>query len=170
MGDYTNLSVQLDLDLTGQGGLPGLPELPPVCEETPLAPVCDSLPDPVETLTDIEKCLRSGNPASDICSKVLRDVDLLRRLREECQKPANAELPVCRAVNAAPGPTLPDPGQLPIPPLPPAPAPPLPSIPGLGLGRVAFGSSDAGGGDDVSADKRYDDELAPLLVWGMVER
>jgi hypothetical protein len=46
----------------------------------------------------------------------------------------------------------------------------LPSIPGLGLGRVAFGPSDARVGDDVSADKRYDDELAPLLVWGMVER
>jgi phospholipid/cholesterol/gamma-HCH transport system substrate-binding protein len=173
MGDYTNLSVQLDLDLTGQAGLPGLPELPPVCQETPLAPVCDSLPDPVETLTDIEKCLRSGNPLSDICRKVLGDADLLRRLRAQCEKPANAENPVCRAVNEVPDlPTIPDPSQLPIPTLPPAPAPPapLPSIPGLGLGRVAFGPSDSEGGDEGSADKRYDSELAPLLVWGMVER
>jgi phospholipid/cholesterol/gamma-HCH transport system substrate-binding protein len=127
----------------------------------------------VETLTDIEKCLRSGNPLSDICRKVLGDADLLRRLRAQCEKPANAENPVCRAVNEVPDlPTIPDPSQLPIPTLPPAPAPPapLPSIPGLGLGRVAFGPSDSEGGDEGSADKRYDSELAPLLVWGMVER
>jgi phospholipid/cholesterol/gamma-HCH transport system substrate-binding protein len=171
MGDYTNLSIQLDLDLTGQDGLPdlpGLPELPPVCEETPLAPVCDSLPDPVETLTDLEKCLRSGNPTSDSCRKVLRDADLLRRLREECQKPANAQNPVCRAVNAVPGPTIPDPGQLPIPSLPPAPTPGVPIPPLPGLGRAAYGPSATE--ERAVSNKRYDNELAPLLVWGMTER
>jgi phospholipid/cholesterol/gamma-HCH transport system substrate-binding protein len=169
MGDYTNLSIQLDLDLSGENGLPTVPGLPDVCANTPLDPVCDALPDPNETLSDLQKCLQSGDPLSDICRKVLGDADLLRRLREQCAKPANAENPVCRAINAVPQlPTIPDPTQLPIPTLPPAPPLPLPSLPGLG--RAPFGAPGSGGAEARSSDRRYDDELAPLLVWGMVER
>jgi phospholipid/cholesterol/gamma-HCH transport system substrate-binding protein len=58
MGDYTNLSVQLDLDLRDGNGLPqgpggpggpGLPDVPgdlqEQCKETPLAPACQDLED-----------------------------------------------------------------------------------------------------------------------------
>ena len=179
MGDYTNLSVQLDLDLTGQNGLPTLPGLPDVCADTPLDPVCDALPDPGETLTDVERCLRSGDPLSDACRKVLRDVDLLQRLRTQCARPANAENPVCRAISAVPElPTIPDPSELPVPTLP-VPTPgstpgstpglPLPSLPGPGLGRAAFGPQEVTA-DGQGLEGRYDDELTPLLVWGLVNR
>ena len=54
MGDYTNLSIQTDIDLT-QGlpdvpGLPGAPEIPlpdlvEQCRKTPAKPICDTLED-----------------------------------------------------------------------------------------------------------------------------
>ncbi len=167
MGDFTNLSVQLDLDLTGQNGPPTLPD---ECSTTPLAPACNALPGP-ETLTDIERCLRSGDIRSEACRKVLSDVNAYERLRRECKRPENADNPVCKAVNPLPDP---GPGQLPqVPgvPLPSGPPPaPLPGVPGLGLGRAAFGPSGSGAPGGVPADRRYDDELAPLLVWGMVQR
>ena len=176
MGDYTNLAIQLDLDLSGQQQQP-LPELPDVCAQTPLDPVCDALPDVPTTLTDIEKCLRSGDPTSDICRKVLDNANLLERLRKQCAKPENQANQVCQLVNSVPNlPEIPNPGQI-LPTLPPAPQPtlPLPTIPGLGLGRAPFGggggsSGGTGSTAGVSTDKRYDSELAPLLVWGMVER
>ena len=171
MGDYTNLSVQLDLDLTGQGGLPELPGLPDECSQTPLDPVCDALPDPVDTVNKIVKCLESGDVTSAACREVFRDPELYKRLKEECAEPSRADNPVCKVVNPLPEP---EPGQLPqIPgvPLPsatpPAPPLPLPSLPGLG--RAPFGASGSGAANAAS-DQRYDDELAPLLVWGMVER
>jgi phospholipid/cholesterol/gamma-HCH transport system substrate-binding protein len=48
MGDYTNLSVQLDIDLSGQTGidipgLPGGPNLNQLCKESPLSPLCDAI-------------------------------------------------------------------------------------------------------------------------------
>ncbi len=179
MGDYTNLSIQLDLDLSGKSS-PVVPGLPDVCEGTPLDPACDALPDPNEPLSDLQKCLKSGNPTSDICRKVLKDANLVERLRTLCQKPENQGKDVCRLVLAFPElPTLPNPGQL-LPSLPAAPTPslpelPLPTIPGI-LGRAPYGGDHAGGGgvdqggSPVESDKRYDSELAPLLVWGMVER
>jgi phospholipid/cholesterol/gamma-HCH transport system substrate-binding protein len=169
MGDYTNLSVQLDLDLSGQNGLPTVPGLPDECSQTPLDPVCDALPDPTETLSDVQKCLQSGDPTSAACRKVLNDADLLERLRKQCEKPENAGNQVCQLVTAVPDPTIPDPGEI-LPSLPPLPEEPLPSLPG-GLLRPGFGSSgDDGGGSGTATQNRYDDELAALLVWGMVER
>ncbi len=52
MGDYTNLSVQMDIDLTGDNG--GGPGPGPG-------------PDPGEILTPVEKCIQSGDPNSDEC-------------------------------------------------------------------------------------------------------
>ncbi|MGA9748787.1 MAG: MCE family protein [Nocardioides sp.] len=178
MGDYTNLSVQLDLDLSGSNGLPTIPGLPDECVETPLDPICDALPDPNETLNDVQKCLRSGNLLGAACRKVLDDVNLLERLRAQCKKPENADNPVCKFVNQVPDlPTIPDPSDLPIPvptpsaptiPVPPLPSLPVPSLPGLPRAPVGSGSATAGAG--FESDQRYDGELAPLLVWGMVQR
>ena len=176
MGDYTNLAIQLDLDLSGQTQ-PVVPGLPDECSQTPLDPVCDALPDPNETLNDVQKCLRSGNPLSDICRKVLNDANLLERLRKQCEKPENQAKEVCRVVLAVPNlPEIPNPGEI-LPTLPPLPdpslpGPALPTIPGI-LGRAAYGGNEARvdrSGSRVAADERYDSELAPLLVWGMVER
>jgi phospholipid/cholesterol/gamma-HCH transport system substrate-binding protein len=169
MGDYTNLAIQLDLDFSGQTS-PVVPGLPDECAQTPLDPVCDALPDPVETLSDVQKCLRSGNIASDACRRVLKDVDLYERLKNQCAKPENADNPVCKVVNPLPPlPAEPDPGDLPSIPLPTLPGPSIPGLPGLG--RAAYGGGGGSGGTDgVPTDKRYDSELAPLLVWGMVER
>ena len=169
MGDYTNLAIQLDLDLTGQSS-PVVPGLPDECSQTPLDPVCDALPDPTETLNDVQKCLRSGNPLSDICRKVLDDANLLERLRNQCAKPENQANEVCRLVNAVPGPEIPNPGEvLPTLPAPPSPSLAVPTVPGI-LGRAPYGGDGGALPDRVSTDKRYDSELAPLLVWGMVER
>jgi phospholipid/cholesterol/gamma-HCH transport system substrate-binding protein len=171
MGDYTNLAVQLDLDFSGQTA-PVVPGLPDECSQTPLDPVCDALPDPVDTVDKLVKCLQSRDITSAACREVLKDPQLYKRLKEECAKPERKDNPVCKVVNPLP---TPGPGELPqIPgvPLPTAtPEQPLPSIPGLGLGRAPYGGGGGSGGPDgVSTDKRYDSELAPLLVWGMVER
>jgi phospholipid/cholesterol/gamma-HCH transport system substrate-binding protein len=140
-----------------------------VCAETPLDPVCGALPDPNETLSDVQKCLQSGNPLSDICRKVLDDADLLKRLRKQCAKPENQANQVCQLVNAVPDPEIPNPGEiLPTIPALPTPSVPLPTIPGI-LGRAPYGGG-GGSPDGVSSDKRYDSDLAPLLVWGMVDR
>ena len=62
MGDYTNLSVQTDIDLT-QGlpdvpGLPGAPEIPlpdlvEQCQKTPAKPICDTLEDTGDNLPNV---------------------------------------------------------------------------------------------------------------------
>jgi phospholipid/cholesterol/gamma-HCH transport system substrate-binding protein len=168
MGDYTNLSIQLDLDLSGENGLPTIPGLPDVCANTPLDPVCDSLPDPNETLSDLQKCLQSGDLTSAACRKVITDANLLERLQRQCELPENADNPVC-ALFRAPDPQNPLP---PLPPLPEVPGVPLPSaLPTLpGLGRAPYGGSGSRRARTQPSDRRYDDELAPLLVWGMVER
>jgi phospholipid/cholesterol/gamma-HCH transport system substrate-binding protein len=84
-GDYANASIRaginLETFLPDDGGGGGGP-IPP-------------LPDPGDVLTDVEKCLRSGNPLSAACQDAS-----LKRLREECAKPRNRDNPVCQALNA----------------------------------------------------------------------
>ena len=68
MGDYTNLSAQLDIDLTGQSqptvpGLPPPPNLVKMCKQTPAAPLCNQL-DP----TQLQKVCASS-PASPLCDQ-----------------------------------------------------------------------------------------------------
>ena len=77
-GDYANASIRaginLEMLIRDNGGGDGGP---------------NPVPDPGEVLTAVERCLRSGDP------------DLLRRLARECEKRANRDNPVCRAL--APG-------------------------------------------------------------------
>jgi phospholipid/cholesterol/gamma-HCH transport system substrate-binding protein len=91
-GDYANTTIRADISLEnilpngGDGG-----GLPPV------------VPDPGETLTQIEKCLRSGDITSKPCRKVLNSLDLVKKLRKTCKKEKYADNPVCVVVNALPG-------------------------------------------------------------------
>jgi phospholipid/cholesterol/gamma-HCH transport system substrate-binding protein len=112
-GDYANASIRAGINLEtflpdnggGGGGGGGGGPIPP-------------LPDPGQVLTQVEKCLRSGNPRSDACQKVLRDPGQFKKLKRQCRKPANRRNPVCRAIAPIPdapggggggggGPTLP---------------------------------------------------------------
>ena len=154
MGDYTNLSVQLDLDLTGENQQ-SPPDPNDLCSNVPSNPICDQSGPVTETLSNAEKCILSGDPNSDACKKVS-----LNEVKDTCAQDKYKDTGFCKVVLAVPD----SPADEPLPPLPSLPGLPL-SSPGGGLLRPAFGA--AGSGDRTTG---YDDELAPLLVWGMVQR
>lgn len=164
MGDYTNLSIQLDLDLLELADTPDLPTLP-----TNLPTIID----PTIIVDNVLACLRSGSLASPECQKVLRNVTDLLRLRAECQKPENRAKDVCKELNALP---LPSDGPLPtLPPLPtvlPTSLPTvLPTLPGLpGLGRAPAGARRPAGAGPTLGElmEVYDPSLVRLLVPAMV--
>jgi phospholipid/cholesterol/gamma-HCH transport system substrate-binding protein len=155
MGDYTNLSVELDLRV------PGLSEPNPT-PPTNLPPILD----PGQTISLVVRCLRSGDITSKPCRQVLNRPRRLLELQEECRKQQNRDRDVCRQLNALPGLPLPSGGG--------AGLPDLPGLPDLGLPRAGFGSST----DDRSARgptmkelmQLYDPSLVALLVPGMVTR
>lgn len=93
MGDYTNLSVQLEVDLSG--GVTGVPTSLPTVLPTEL--------DPTAVVDLVARCLASGDLESKPCQKVLADAALLLELREECAKPKNADVAVCTLLNNVPG-------------------------------------------------------------------
>jgi len=156
MGDYTNLSVTLDLEVSGGGGGGGgggvIPTDPP------------DILDPVETISLVTRCLRSGGLDSKPCRKVLKRPRQLLNLREECQKKKNRDRDVCRQLNDNNVPNLPD----------------LPGgggdgpLDGLGdaLNRPAFGQGDFGPRGPTMGQlmQHYDRDLVSLLVPGMVTR
>lgn len=63
MGDYTNLDIKTDLDLTklAAPGLPPTPDLIAQCKATPLKPVCEQLP------TSAIKDICKSTPGSPLC-------------------------------------------------------------------------------------------------------
>ena len=93
MGDYTNLSVQLDLNLAQLPTLPGLPLPSQVCDQDPTNTLCN----PTQTLTDLQKCLQSGDLASKACQNIG-----VQRLITECKKDKYKGAAVCQAVNRLP--------------------------------------------------------------------
>ncbi len=96
-GDYANTSIRADISL--ENLLPpgsDLPDLP-----LPDLPIPD-LPPAGEVLSDVQKCLRSGDLNSAACKKVLADIDLLNKLRKKCQKDKYKQNPVCQVVNTLP--------------------------------------------------------------------
>ncbi|MDR7255577.1 phospholipid/cholesterol/gamma-HCH transport system substrate-binding protein [Nocardioides sp. BE266] len=156
MGDYTNLSITLDVDVAG--GASASPSLP-----TNLPTVID----PTVIVNDVLACLQSGSLTSDACKKVLANAQKLLQLREECAKAENKDKDVCRELNAIPG--------LPSPPVPvPTTLPPtlLPTtlLP-TGLPRAGTDEREPRGGYTVrDLMDLYDPALVSLLVPGMVER
>ncbi|PUA82555.1 MCE family protein [Nocardioides currus] len=164
MGDYTNLSITLEVDLTT--GTTGLPTLP------------TNLPtqvDPTVIIDNVLECLKSGNPLSEACLKVLNTPNDLLRLKEECKKQSNKDKDICKQLNAIPG--VPVPTTLPTIPIPTSPIPTtLPTIlPTLlrpdGAPRAAPGGRRPGGGPTMGELMDvYDPALVSLLVPGMVLR
>jgi phospholipid/cholesterol/gamma-HCH transport system substrate-binding protein len=154
MGDFTNLSVTLDIDVRGGGGVPSLPtDLPSVI-------------DPTVVVGDVLACLQSGSLASAACAEVLADLEKLTRLREECAKAENQDNEVCRELDSIPG--------LPADPSAPIPSTLVPSLPTLsptGLPRPGTDERPRRG-DPTVGDlmEVYDPDLVSLLIPGMVQR
>ena len=145
MGDYTNLSIEMDVDATGGG--PGAPtDLP-----GPL--------DPTVVLNNVQKCLQSGSASSPSCKKVINSPQQLLQLREECKKQKNKDKQVCKQINqpiSLPG----GGGGLPT------------SLP-TGLPRSGVGPTTSWSADGPTLGqlmKYYDPALVSLLVPGMVVR
>ena len=107
MGDYTNLSIKLDLSLDQDGSLPipsGLPtELPTLPTNLPTSLPTSEI---TKILGDVAKCLQSGDITSKACTKVFGDPQELLRLIAKCKKGKNGDNPVCQVLNALP--SLPD--------------------------------------------------------------
>jgi phospholipid/cholesterol/gamma-HCH transport system substrate-binding protein len=155
MGDYTNLSVELDIDASG--GISGVP--------TSLPPIVPSDIDPTVILDRLTRCLQSGDLASKPCTKLLSSVQGITQLKQACLKKKYEKTVVCRALNQIPGlPGLPGGGGgLPS---------GLPSLPGiLGLGRAGVGPTTRAHGPTMGQLSRaFDPALVRLLVPGMVTR
>jgi phospholipid/cholesterol/gamma-HCH transport system substrate-binding protein len=149
MGDYTNLSVELDIDLS-LGLTPGATQLPTLLP---------SDVDPTVVLDNVLRCITSGGLDSDACRKVLGSVEALLKLKAECQKPKNRDTVVCRLLNQVPGlPSLPVPGVNDL-------------LDGLGLSRPAPGAARTDRGPTLGQlAEAYDPGLVSLLVPGMVSR
>lgn len=145
----------MEVDLSN-GATTGLPTLP------------TNLPtqiDPTVIIDNVLDCLRSGNPLSAACQKVLQTPNDLLRLKEECKKQANRDKDVCKQLNLVPG--LPVPTTLPtLPTLLPTALPTLlrPAAPRAGAGP------DKRRRGPTYADLMdvYDPHLVSLLVPGMV--
>lgn len=91
-GDYANAYIRAHISLkdfapSGGGG----------------GPLPIPAPDPGQVLTDVQKCLKSGDVASKACQKVLNDAALLAQLVKACKQKKNQDNQVCQAVNAIPG-------------------------------------------------------------------
>jgi phospholipid/cholesterol/gamma-HCH transport system substrate-binding protein len=165
MGDYTNLSIKLDISLDQDGSLPIPTGLP-----TQLPSLPTGLPTDLPTseitkiLGDVTKCLQSGDITSKACRKVLGDPQELLQLIAKCKKKKRDDNPVCQALEALP--SLPTKGPLPSISLPTG---LLPSILGgggtLGVNRTAFGPR---GPTMRQLSRMYDPALVDLLVPGLV--
>ena len=157
MGDYTNLSVELDLDLSG--GVTGVP--------TELPTLLPGDLDPPKLLDRVTRCLRSGDLTSKSCRKLLTTLQGLTELKQKCLKPKARKTVVCQALNQVPGvPELPGVGDA------------LGDIPGLGdllgLGRPGAGPTRGGpsttgrGPTMGQLSRAFDPALVQLLIPGMV--
>ena len=180
MGDYTNLSVNLDIALP-EGGGGGGPKPPVPTNPVKVCTKLKELPDntPIGQLPEnlckaaakkINRCIKHPSPRN--CQGVPKAI-VKRVAKSVCQAQPNN--PICDVLpgplggNGDGGPNVPGPG--------------VPSIPGLPR-RVGFGGS--GSGQQVSfgptdsasvrgptmgeLSKVYDPDLVALLVPGMVTR
>lgn len=157
MGDYTNLSVTLEVDLSkGPVQLPSLPtDLP-------------SQIDPTVVVGNVLDCLRSGDLTSDACQEVLGAPTDLLTLQQECRKPENRDKDVCRELNEVPQLPVPLPSETTTVPGVPVPLPSVPTVPGLG--RAGTQERRVGGPTYGQLMDTFDPALVSLLVPGMVLR
>jgi phospholipid/cholesterol/gamma-HCH transport system substrate-binding protein len=166
MGDYTNLSIKLDISLDQDGSLPiptGLPTQLPTGLPTDL-PTDLPTSEVTRILGDVAKCLQSGDITSKACQKVLGDPQELLRLIAKCKRKKHDDNPVCQALDALP--SIPTNGPLPSLSLPTSLLPTLLRGGGLGtVDRPAFGPR---GPTMRQLSRMYDPALVELLVPGMV--
>ncbi|GAA1137118.1 hypothetical protein GCM10009606_16400 [Nocardioides aquiterrae] len=150
MGDYTNLSVRLDITVPG-------------ANPTDSPTLVPSEIDPTVILDLVTRCLRSGDLTSKPCTKLLSTAEGLAELKQKCTTKRYEDTAVCQALNAIPGPPAGggDGGGLPT---------GLPTLPGaLGLGRAGVGPTpDAHGPTLGQLSRMFDPALVRLLVPGMV--
>ncbi|MDO9498245.1 MAG: MCE family protein [Nocardioides sp.] len=164
MGDYTNLSVTLDIDLSGsQPTVPGIP-----C--TPLNEIPDDLP--IDEIVDlpnlcfgaaqaISECLNS--PSLDTCGDLPGNV--VDAICDAATGPLGGLCPGGGGGSPG-GPGLPDPPDLPG-----LPGLPLPGGLGGALNRTGFGEPRPEQGPTMGQlMANYDPALVSLLVPGMVIR
>lgn len=162
IGDYTNLDIQAEVDLTGI--LPTLPTALPTALPTNL---------PKDILDAVEQCLASGDPLSEACRSLIGN----GLLKEQCKQPPLKGTLVC----TLPGPpSVPGPSGGPsLPGIPPpsggattAPPPVLPSLPIIGgvLRAAPWAAPNAagtGGPTVAQLQQVYDPDLVALMVPGM---
>jgi phospholipid/cholesterol/gamma-HCH transport system substrate-binding protein len=158
MGDYTNLSVTLEIDLSqGATGLPTLPTNLP------------SQIDPTVIVDNVLDCLASGDLTSPACQKVLATPTDLLTLQQECRKERNKDKDVCREINQLPN--LPLPTETTTVPGVPVPLPSIPGVPSLpGVGRAGTQERTPRGPTYGQLMDSFDPALVSLLVPGMVLR
>jgi phospholipid/cholesterol/gamma-HCH transport system substrate-binding protein len=160
MGDYTNLSIRFNVDLSHVPT--GLPTQLPTQLPTLLPPSLD----PGHVVSLLTKCLTSKDGLrSKACQKLVQTAEGLRKLKKACHRPKNKDAAVCQALNQIPD--TPG-GGLPT---------GLPTLLG-GLGGAAQGLGRTGFGPTRTADPRgptmgqlsrmFDPALVRLLVPGMV--
>ena len=162
MGDYTNLSAQLDLDL-GAGPQNPLPTDPCKAAGLPVgcsaAQLCAKLGpaskycDATGTASKLVDCLNSKSPDSKACKGFS-----LSELRDQCKKSKYKNAPLCTVLNPTGGGS-----GIPLPPLPGG----LTTGGLAGLNRPGFGSSTTGPAARTAVP---DSDLGALLVWGMMQR
>ena len=145
MGDYTNLSVTLDVTFDPDEPPPFVPTSPPTNLPPPI--------DPTVVADNVLACLRSGDLGSAACQKVVAAPADLQRLRQECAKPANRDRDVCKQLNAMPAGGEPSIG--------------LPGLPGLP--RPGHGDTIEGQGPTMGElAQLFDPDLVSLLVPALV--
>src|SRR5262249_33933990 len=106
MGDYTNLSIKLDIALDQNGSLPIPTDIPTALPTLPTK-LPTSLPtsEITKILGDVAQCLRSGDVSSKACQKVLADPQELLKLLAKCKRKKHQDNPVCQVLASLP--TLP---------------------------------------------------------------
>ena len=163
MGDYTNLSITLDIDVAG--GASATPSLP-----TNLPTVIN----PTIIINDVLACIQSGSLTSEACKKVLANLQKLApaaRGVRQAREPRQGRLPRAQhdprpAHAVAPGPDD-GPAVADHPADDPAHDAP-PDRPAAGRPRAAPGGPT--GPTMAELMDRYDPALVSLLVPGMVQR
>ncbi len=163
MGDYTNLSIKLDLNLDDLSGLPsGLPSVLPTGLPTNLP----SEIDPTAIVGDLAACLGSADLTSAACRRLLGTPAGILALKKACAKPKNQDKDVCTQLNALPDLPLGS-GGVTLPALPTL----IPGLPRPGVGpSTGTAPTDPRGPTMRQLMERYDPDLVSLLVPGLVGR
>ena len=91
MGDYTNLSIQLDVDWTSDAGADAADR-----------PADRARPDR-DRCGDVARCLPERRHRQPGLPEVLATPQALLQLKEECAKPKNEDKGICKQLNLVPG-------------------------------------------------------------------